>query len=699
MSGPPTASFLSFSPLVPMWALALAGVAALAVLAIYAWGNGRARGWRAAILALGLVALANPLWVREQRAPLSDVALVVIDTSPSMAFPDRLAAREATRAALEQRLAALGQLEVQVIDTGPATDRTDLLAAVQASLDSLPADRLAAVIAVTDGQVHALPDDLPAALRSLVPGAPVHGLIVGAPSERDRRLGLLNQPTFAIVGAEVTVRFLVEDDAAPAGERVTVSLTLDGQSLPPVQASVGEPAEVAVPVARRGLNALGLSVPALADEVSAANNTAALGITGVRDRLRVLLITGEPYPGARVWRDLLKADPSVDLVHFTILRSPNKTDFTPVEEMSLIGFPTEELFEEKLTSFDLIIFDRYRRRGILPIAYFENMVSYVEGGGALLVVSGEAEAGGASLYRTPLAAVLPARPTGEVPTGAFRPRPSAVGARHVVMAPLAAARPDEGWGPWYMRVAATAVSGQTLLEGPEASPLLVIDRVGQGRVAQVLSDQLWLWARGHGGGGPYADLVRRVAHWLMQEPELEEEQLRLVLNGMTAALTLTTLADVAPDATLTAPDGASTAVPLSPAAEPGRFTAEVPAGLLGVYTAEAGSARALAVNGAANSEELADLTSTDAVMAQIARASRGGTARIGTGAEVRLPELRRVSASSAAAASLRNADWLGLRERGAYAVTERLATPLWPGLLGAMGFLLVGVLMWRREGR
>ena len=96
-------------------------------------------------------------------------------------------------------------------------------------------------------------------------------------------------------------------------------------------------------------------------------------INGVRDRLRVLLVSGEPHAGERTWRNLLKSDASVDLVHFTILRPPEKQDGVPVDELSLIAFPTRELFIEKIEDFDLIIFDRYRRRGILPSLYLENI--------------------------------------------------------------------------------------------------------------------------------------------------------------------------------------------------------------------------------------------------------------------------------------------------------------------------------------
>jgi hypothetical protein len=701
---------VNFDPLIAWGWLAALGFAAAVAWGVYLLRKGKAWLLRAlGLLALGL-GLANPMLVREQREPLADIALVVVDGSASMDYGARAQGLINAGAALNQRLAGLPDLEVRQVESPAFGEDTRLFETIETALADVPADRLAGVIVLTDGQVHDVPADLPEGVRRMMPGAPLHGLIVGSVTERDRRIALVNRPSFAILGEPSILRFIVEDNGAAAGEVVEVSLSLNGQSLPPLTVPVGVETETSLVMDRRGLNALGLSVPAAPEELSLANNTVALGITGVRDRLRVLLVTGEPYAGARVWRDLLKSDPSVDLVHFTILRPPNKTDFTPTEELSLIGFPTEELFDEKLKSFDLIIFDRYRRRGVLPIAYFENIVSYVEEGGALLISSGEAEAGGASLYRTPLAAVLPARPTGDLYERAFKPEPTDLGRRHAVTAPLAASRPAQGWGQWYRYVAAETLSGVTVLQAPDKNPLLVLDRVGQGRVAQVLSDQIWLWARGHDGGGPYAELVRRTAHWLMKEPELEEERLELVLDGQQAVLKLTSLSDAPAPPTLTGPDGVvqqgewqtvsgtGTSGESASPSEDG-FSLTLPAPLLGVYTATSGDLSAIAVNGAADSLELSDLRSSFEPLSGAVAATRGGLTRVGEGQSIQLPEFRRVGRGGPAADRTEAANWLGMRTRGGYAVADRTATPLWPGVIAAFLMLLILVLAWRREGR
>ena len=262
-------------------------------------------------------------------------------------------------------------------------------------------------------------------------------------------------------------------------------------------------------------------------EISLQNNRAVAVIEGVRDRLRVLLVSGEPHPGERTWRNLLKADASVDLVHFTILRPPEKQDGTPTKELALIAFPTRELFVDKLDQFDLVIFDRYRRQSVLPAAYMFNIAQYVKNGGAVLIASGPDLAAEDGLYCTPLSDVMAAVPDRRcgreaVQAGAHRPGQEAPGdqgpagfGRHGRRAGAA----GSGWSTPMRQ------PGETVMSGPDGKPLLVLSHQDKGRVAQLLSDQGWLWARGYEGGGPQTELLRRLAHWLMKEPDLEEEAL------------------------------------------------------------------------------------------------------------------------------------------------------------------------------
>jgi hypothetical protein len=191
---------------------------------------------------------------------------------------------------------------------------------------------------------------------------------------------------------------------------------------------------------------------------------------GIRENLRVLLVSGEPHSGERTWRNLLKSDASVDLVHFTILRPPEKQDGTPINELSLIAFPTRELFVEKIDDFDLIIFDRYQYRNVLPSLYYDYIAEYVRGGGALLVAAGPEYAGENSIANTPLVTALPAKPTGVVTAEGYFPRISDLGRRHPVTRDLEGGQAEPpAWGRWFRSVNVTQPDGVVAMQGPRSS--------------------------------------------------------------------------------------------------------------------------------------------------------------------------------------------------------------------------------------
>ena len=236
-------------------------------------------------------------------------------------------------------------------------------------------------------------------------------------------LSVEEAPTFGMVGEQQQLKIRVDEQPHdPAGTPVPVTLRQDGRVVGQTTVPAGSETTLPFTLDKAGTTVLEVEAATRPGELTPLNNRAALFVNGVRDRLRVLLVSGEPYPGLRVWRNLLKADPAVDLVHFTILRPPEKQDGTPIRELALIAFPSRELFEVKLDEFDLIIFDRYSRRGLLPMVYLDNVARYVENGGALLEAAGPEFAEPTSLYRTPLARVLPGRPSGQVFDRGFTPR-------------------------------------------------------------------------------------------------------------------------------------------------------------------------------------------------------------------------------------------------------------------------------------
>ncbi|WP_233355967.1 DUF7408 domain-containing protein [Henriciella aquimarina] len=653
----------------------------MSYLAYLRW---RGQAWLTRALALTALAaaLSNPSYVREEREPLPSVAAVVVDRSESMTFGERTEIANAVRETLQGELEADESLEVRLVESDSRSDGTNLIGALEGLMADVPRDRIAGAVIVTDGQVHDVPEDL-AQLTGL---GPIHALITGDPDSGDRRISLVQSPDFGIVGEQA--RFVVRVDD-PVADQATVSVSVNGGLPERITVETGVDTPLPIEIERRGDNIVVVETPAGEQELTMANNRTAATLSGVRDRLRVLLITGKPNAAGRVWRDLLKSDPSVDLVHFTILRPPFKQDVTPLEEMALIAFPTEELFEGKLDEFDLVIFDQYERRTVITMSYLANMARYVADGGALLIAAGEDFAGPASLANTPLAGVLPALPTGTIKVGPFLPTLSDTGKRHTVTQAL----DGQDWGEWVRYVQATPEAGDVLMTARDGDPLLVVDRVGEGRVAQLLSGQIWLWARGHDGGGPFAELIRRMVHWLMKEPELEERQLRLEAQGDTVRATLRTLSDNAPPLSIETPDG-QTMQPQWQATGPGEFAAEAPIDRLGLFRARAGGLEAVTLNGPANPKEYAALEATPEVLQPVAAMTGGGIYTIDSPGDA-IPDVRRV----AQGANATGGNWLGLRERGAYAVRSSTSLPLLPGLLAAIALIVFLLLAWRREGR
>ena len=684
---------ISFSPLVPAYMVWAAAAIAFVLSLLLVFARARAALVRAIALALFVLALANPSITREDREPLTSVAAVVIDKSPSQDFGDRLQQTEAARAALAERLGHIPGLEVRFVEAGQAdgeTDGTRLFTALSLALSDVPQERVAGAILITDGRVH----DVPGEVAALGFTAPVHGLITGHKDERDRRVVLVTAPRFGIVGQTQTITFRVEDQGAPAGP-AQVAVRRDGELIESRNVRVGAAVNINVPIPHAGPNIVEIEASPLEGEITAVNNRAVVSIDGVRDKLRVLLVSGEPHAGERTWRNLLKSDASIDLVHFTILRPPEKQDGTPINELSLIAFPTRELFQQKINEFQLIIFDRYARQGVLPVIYFDNIARYVRQGGAVLVAAGPDYASPTSIWRTPLDVILPAEPSGRTSDGAFHARLTELGKRHPVTRGLEGAEQDPPrWSRWFRLVDSRASKGTTIMQGPDNKPLLLLSREGEGRVALLLSDHIWLWARGYEGGGPHLDLLRRLSHWLMKQPDLEEEALRLLVRGRDLTVQRQTMSDSVSDVTLTTPSGKTRTVMLSPA-EPGVWRSTIEANELGLWRASDGTLTALANVGPANPREFTEVTSTTDVLAPLANATGGGVVRVEAASGVHLPRIVGVRSSD----TYHGDDWLGLRTREATVVRGIGVLPVFAGLIGLL--LLVGALAttWMREGR
>ncbi len=685
---------LSFAPHLPWVLIWLLAALAIAVTLFGLIRRARGSVWRGLGFGVVLLALANPLIVNQTRQPLNDVMALVVDQSQSMDIGGRKEAALAAAAALSSSLKAkYPHLEIRkvMVRTSPNGDDngTELFHALNSTLASVPPARIAGAIAITDGEVSDAP--APAKLRLQ---APLQVLITGRKNEADRKLSVVSAARFAIVGHNAQIELRI-DDFGRAGRGVaSLRVRVDGKARATRTVPVGRTTTIKIPIHHEGENVIELIAEKGPAELTLENNRAVIPVTGVRDRLHVLLVSGEPNAGERVWRSLLKADPAVELVHFTILRPPTKVDNTPADQMSLIAFPVDELFNRKLNSFDLVIFDRYRLRGLLPPAYFENIVRYVENGGALLVSSGPEFTGDASIYRTALASILPARPTGTIITEKFRPELTALGEAHPVTAGLAGANTPgkpATWGSWFRLIGADAVSGETLMTGPQDRPLLVLDHVGKGRVAELLSDQSWLWARGFEGGGPVAELLRRVAHWLMKEPELSAERLTANIRGGTLYVHRRTLAKSAPPVILREPDGKTLTRTLHEES-PGNWGTSLTIHQLGLYRLKNGTLTAVAAAGPLNPKEMADVRATARILQPLAQRSGGRVHWLSDGG---VPDVSMVAPGH----PYYGRHWIGLRANHAYRVTSAEQKPLLPAWVVLLVVLSTVLIAWQREGR
>jgi hypothetical protein len=687
---------VDFAPLFPPALLGALGVLGFLLLLFGAWKRARGLAWRSAAMAVILAALFNPVIVEEEREIRPDVLTVVVDDSASQNVGERKTRTAEALAHIEKTVAGMRDIELRTVRaggietesaTGPV-DGTRLFRALGRAVADVPRSRMAGTIVISDGQVH----DVPAPGGTLPFAGPLHVMLTGERDETDRRLVIVQAPKFGIVGKEVEIRIRVEDTAGP-GANVPVTLVQDGGAARGITVQAGRDHTIRMKLEHAGDNILQMEAQATAGELTEVNNRAVIAINGVRERLRVLLLSGEPHPGERVWRNLLKADPSVDLVHFTILRPPEKQDMTPVRELSLIAFPIRELFEVKLNEFDLIIFDRYRRRGVLPSIYIDNIARYVEGGGAVLEAAGPEFASPDTLYQTPLGRILPGEPTGKVFSQPVRAKLTETGERHTITADLPGAGIGEElprWGKWFRQIPVANRGGLSLMSGQDNLPMLLVSRVKEGRVAQLMSDHIWLWARGYNGGGPHSELLRRMAHWLMKEPELEENALRAGMEGGALAITRRSVEKDETPVTITSPSGRKTTVTLKQGLG-GRAKATIQALETGIYRIEDGKHTALAAVGNLNPLEFADMRTTETRFASLVDATGGGFAWLRDGQV----ELRRVRAGRLTAGR----GWMGLVENRNYSVRSVREAPLLP----ALALLLLGlgalVLAWRAEGR
>ena len=704
---------LAFEPLVS-WPLSLTliGIALVFVIAALVL---RKRGavLRACALAVMAIALINPVMVEEQREPLKSTVGIVIDESQSQNFGSRSKDTEEALKMLREELANHPEFEPRLIEAKAISDNnngseTRLFTPLNEAISDVAPARYAGTILITDGEVH----DIEAANANTSGEKPVNALITGEPDEYDRQVKFVDPPRFGITNKPFKIRFEIQDKGkVPASARdAMVELKINGNVVFHQSEATNKEIETEITLPHAGKNIIEVTTSPLSGELTDVNNTAVTVVDGVRENLRVLLVSGEPHNGERTWRDLLKSDPSIDLVHFTILRPPEKADNTPLSQLSLIVFPTTELFVDKINDFDLVIFDRYQHYNVLPLIYYDYVAQYVKNGGALLMATGPEFAGDNSLARTPLLSVLPALPSGEIIEKPFTPSLTQAGLRHPVTRGLSGEvvknNPDktdtskaQNWGRWLRQIAVQDSSKSTvLMNGADNRPLMLLSHIGEGRVGMLLSDEGWLWARGFEGGGPYAALYRRMAHWLMKEPELEEEALSASGNGNRLTVRRQTMADKPDIATVHFPSGKTKNVTLEKQQE-GVFEATLDTDEIGLFKVTNGDKEALTHIGAVNSPEYSELISTEEKLLPVAGTSGGAVTRLHqkAGDKVTLPAIDVVKGKSLAPAQRQNRILLNAASETRLVSTS--AFSLFNGVLALVASLLLLASLWYREGR
>ena len=682
-----------WSPLLPPLPIALLMALAIIILVVARWKRASDFYWRGLLFAAFALLLLNPVIIQEVRQPLPDKLVIVVDESASEKIGQRNETAEKALAYIQQQLKTMPNVEPVVVHAGQdaaslKNQNTSLFAALQENLTDIPPGQVAGTILITDGQVHDVPQDT----KPWEKLAPFHAILTGKKDEFDRKVTIVEAPKYGLLSQDVTIKVKIEDTGKPTDSApVIIDVNQDGKAISQTAVIAGQEQSFTFKLGHAGQNVFEFSVPVLKDELTGMNNTAPVIVNGVRDRLKVLLVSGRPHIGERAWRDLLKSDPAIDLVHFTILRSPNSFDNTPQSQMALIAFPVDELFDKKIKDFDLIIFDKYAQYGLMLPQYFTNIANYVKGGGAFLMAMGS-DRPEQDLFETALSDILPVTPKPpeeSVLQGAYVPQLTDLGKTHPVTGDLQVNK-DKKWGSWLTQMDINQTRGQTLMTGKNGRPLLILDKVGDGRLAVLASDNIWMWSKGLDGGGPYTETLRHVAHWLMKEPELEEDFIKAEAHGNTITVSERNLTQEQKSVTLTRPDGKDETVPLT-TQDKGWVSAKVNAAQNGIYRFSNGAKTAFAIIGTAVSDEFADVHTTADKLKPVVDKT-GGT--ILWFSETPQFSLKPASAHQS---HFGGDDWIGLKENDAYAVKNIKSADLIPNWL--LLLIIIGglVAVWRRE--
>ena len=542
---------VNFYPLFSYESTFLISLIFILILALYFYFYLKNFFLRIFIFLILLILVFNPLINSMRKLHHKDILIVMYDKTQSVIETKKIdqlikVKKNIKDIIVDEEKLEIVEIEVNNLNNKDGKIQTKIITNVQKAFQKLEKNRVAGVIIVTDGIIH----DLDKIEEDFI-DIPIHFFLLGNKNERDRSIITENIPEYAVVGKPIDFMFKIIDENFQ--EEVSASFILDGMQILTKTFITNINHQIKLPINHAGENLLEIKINNHPNEITFANNYKVFKINGIHEKLRVMLISGEPNMGLRNWRNILNSDPSIELLHFTILRPPSKRDLTPVKELALIPFPSQELFSADISKFSLIILDQYTLQGILPKKYLDNIVDYVIGGGAILNISGQEYLSDRSLLNSSLVNILPTRPE-EFFIGPFLPSLTDLGKRHPITNTLEKAFKDNKWGKWFSFIKANKISGQTLMSANKY-PLLIINEVSQGRVAQILSDQSWVWNKDRENKGPLVELLRNTIHWLLKTPELQENYLNVIKNNNFITLNLNSLNEGDTSAIITSPSG------------------------------------------------------------------------------------------------------------------------------------------------
>ncbi|CAI3923739.1 Uncharacterized protein STM3548 [Commensalibacter communis] len=688
---------LHFDPLLPFWGIIVLTVICLLVL-LFSLLNKSYKGliWRFIAFSILLIWLSGPMVLKNHQQILPETILIVMDQSSSMMIGNREQIANKALQQLQNKVPTNARIKIINVKNG-YQQGTQIFQEIQKATNEIPTSQLGGVILITDGQIHDVPKEFPKYLT--LPNKkniPIYALLPASKEQTDRSLKIIHAPAYTIVGKEATIQVQINDTGDQREENKVATLTIIQEDKQPIniQIPVGKPQNITIPVTHTGKNLISLSVSPLKNEISALNNHQTLYINGIRDKLRVLLVSSAPNQGERAWRSLLKSDPSVDLVHFTILRSAEQNENIPDSELALIPFPINELFMQKINQFDLIILDSFENKYTLPSYYIASIANYVKNGGGLLLIAGPEFAQQFSLQNSPLRSVLPGTVSSpnSIIEQQFKPALTEMGQKHPVTKGLN--KENTTWGSWYRYLKADHTEGQVLMQAPDQSPLLILNRVDKGRVALLLSDQIWLWSKGIHEQGPQAELLRRLSHWLMKEPELEEEQLSAFIKNQQLTVEWHTLknSDQNQEFTVTSPSGSVQPLHFT-ALKNGETTATIPAKEDGLWKITNGDLTAYAAPQNSDPIEMTDLAVTQQKLLPFLQ-KHGHVYWLGDNSNrLTIPEMKIVKNNP----SVNSSSTMEFPEHVTYTTTKQSIHPVlspWLALIVGLGSIFMA---WYRE--